>query len=103
MSQHKAPDSRLSDAILRIMKPLNIYTVQHLAPHLSAFVPSNLDIRTALNSLIHEGKVEVAGFFMRSATYRLSAGNAAERREELVGYTESLARRSALAMLVRRK
>ncbi|WP_199545154.1 hypothetical protein [Paraburkholderia kururiensis] len=93
MPQSRAANQLLSDSILQVMKPLNVYTIQRLAPRLSALAPSNLDIRTALDSLVHEGKVEVAGMFMRSASYRLSAGNVAERREELTGYAESLTRR----------
>ncbi|SOE74569.1 hypothetical protein SAMN05446635_5350 [Burkholderia sp. OK233] len=103
MTQSRAANRRLPDAILDAMKPMSVYTVQHLAPRLSALAPTNLDIRKALEGLVHERKVEVAGMFMRSASYRLSPGNCLERREELAGYAESLERGSSLAMLARGK
>jgi hypothetical protein len=103
MPQHQTTNSLLSDSILQIMKPSNVYMIQHLAAHLSAPAPSNLDIRAALDSLIREGKVEVVGMFMRSASYRLRTGNAVERGKELTGYAASLAHSSVLAMLSRGK
>jgi hypothetical protein len=101
MTQSRAANRRLPDAILDVMKPMSVYTVQHLAPRLSALAPSNLDIRKALEGLVHEGKVEVAGMFMRCVRYRLSPGTRPERREELTGYAESLKSGSSLAMLAR--
>ena len=103
MPRCQATDRLLSDAILQIMKPMNVYAIQHLTARLSSLAPSNPDIRTALDNLIREGKVEVSGFFMKSASYRLSACNTMGRREKLTGYTESLARISMLAMLARGK
>ncbi len=103
MPRCQATNRLLSDAILQIMKPMNVYAIQHLTARLSSLAPSNPDIRTALDNLIREGKVEVSGFFMKSASYRLSAGNTMGRREKLTDYTESLARISMLAMLARGK
>ncbi|CAB3772850.1 hypothetical protein [Paraburkholderia humisilvae] len=104
MSQHRSADGLLPDAILKIMKPAGIYTIQHLAKQLSPDLPPNAEIRAAVNKLIAEGKVQVSGFFMRNATYRLTVDEVVEgRREELTEYAESLRRSVELANLTRRR
>jgi DNA-binding transcriptional regulator PaaX len=103
MSQHRTTNGSLSDAILKIMKPSGVYTIQHLARRLSALSPSNAQIRAAIGRLIGDGKVQVSGFFMRSATYRLSADGATEHHKELTDYAESLRRGVELANLARRR
>jgi hypothetical protein len=103
MSPRRTEHGSLSDAILRVMRPSSVYTVQHLAKRLPSFSPSNSEIRAALDALIAERKVEVFGFFMRSPNYRLPSNSAPEARAELTDYAESLKRRAELATLARRK
>jgi DNA-binding transcriptional regulator PaaX len=103
MSKHYTTSSSLRDAILQSMRPSGIYTVQHLALRLRSLSPTNSQIRAALDRLITEGKVEVSGFFMRSANYRLSSHSVAEHRGELTGYTDSLALGAELSNLTGRK
>jgi hypothetical protein len=105
MKKHRTTNGLLCDAILQIMKPAGVYTIQHLAKRLASnsLSATNPKIRAAIDRLIIEGKVQVSGFFMRSATYRLSVESAIECREELTEYADSLRRGGELANLARRK